>query len=50
MLSYYKKNNPNYDIDFNSKEEAQAAIDKYKSEIMGVATFMNRIAKEQPSG
>lgn len=34
MLSYYKKNNPNYDIDFNSKEEAQAAIDKYKSEIM----------------
>jgi len=34
MLSYYKKNNPDYNINFNSQEEAQAAIDKYKSEIM----------------
>ncbi len=36
MLSYYqaKNNNPGYSINFNSEEEAQAAIDAYKEEIM----------------
>lgn len=37
MLSYYKEKtgNKNYNINFPNQEAAQAAIDKYKSEIMG---------------
>lgn len=35
MLSYYQNANPNYSINFSSQEEAQAAIDAYKAEIMG---------------
>ena len=34
MLSYYQAANKDYDINFNSQEEAQAAIDQYKAEIM----------------
>ncbi|MCR4782832.1 MAG: PBP1A family penicillin-binding protein [Lachnospiraceae bacterium] len=34
MISYYRKTNPDYSLNFNSQEEAQAAIDKYKSEVM----------------
>ncbi len=34
MLSYYQSKNPGYVIDFNSEEEARAAYEKYKSEIM----------------
>lgn len=34
MLSYYKKNNKNYNINFSSQEAAQEAIDKYKEDIM----------------
>ena len=34
MLSYYKKQNKNYNINFASQEAAQEAIDKYKEEIM----------------
>ena len=36
MLSYYQKktNNPGYSINYASEEEAQAAIDAYKAEIM----------------
>lgn len=35
MLSYYQAQNPNYDIIFNSEEEAFLAIAGYKAEIMG---------------
>ncbi|MBO5371709.1 MAG: PBP1A family penicillin-binding protein [Lachnospiraceae bacterium] len=34
MLSYYQAANSEYDINFASVEEAQAAIDAYKAEIM----------------
>lgn len=34
MLSHYRASNAGYDIDFPSQEDAQAAIDQYKSEIM----------------
>lgn len=34
MLSYYQASNKDYSINFSSKEEAAAAIEKYKSEIM----------------
>lgn len=34
MLSYYRASNSNYDIDFASQEEAEAAIAQYKSDIM----------------
>ena len=34
MLSYYQAANKNYSLNFNSQEEAQAAIDAYKAEIM----------------
>lgn len=34
MLSYYRKQNSNYNIDFKTKEDAQAAIEKYKQDIM----------------
>lgn len=34
MLSYYQSSNSNYSLNFNSQEEAQAAIDAYKNEIM----------------
>ena len=34
MLSYYQANNKDYSINFSSQEEAAAAIEKYKSEIM----------------
>ncbi len=34
MLSYYQASNRNYSINFSSQEEAAAAIEKYKSEIM----------------
>lgn len=34
MLSYYRANKPNYDIDFASQEDAQAAIEQYKDDIM----------------
>ncbi len=34
MLSYYQSSNSEYDINFSSIEEAQAAIDQYKADIM----------------
>ncbi len=34
MLSYYQSANSDYNINFSSIEEAQAAIDQYKAEIM----------------
>lgn len=34
MLSYYQSADKNYTINFNSQEEALAAIEKYKNEIM----------------
>ena len=34
MLSYYRASNSNYDIDFASQEEAEAAITQYKADIM----------------
>lgn len=34
MLSYYQSANSNYDINYASEEEANEAIEKYKSEIM----------------
>lgn len=34
MLSYYQSSNSKYNIDFDSIEDAQAAIEKYKSDIM----------------
>lgn len=34
MLSYYQANDKDYSINFSSQEEAAAAIEKYKSEIM----------------
>lgn len=34
MLSYYQSSNSEYDINFSSIEEAQAAIEQYKAEIM----------------
>lgn len=35
MLSYYQASNSEYDINFDSEEEARAAIEQYKAEIMG---------------
>jgi len=34
MLSYYQSKNKNYNIDFASKEEAEAAVEKYKEALM----------------
>lgn len=34
MLSYYQASNKDYSINFSSQEEAAAAIEKYKAEIM----------------
>lgn len=34
MLSYYQAQDSSYSINFSSEDEAQAAIDQYKSEIM----------------
>lgn len=34
MLNYYRETNSSYDIDFSSQEDAQAAIDQYKADIM----------------
>lgn len=34
MLSYYQSANSNYSINFNSEEEAAAAIEAYKAEVM----------------
>lgn len=34
MVSYYSASNPDYSLNFSSQEEAQAAIDAYKAEIM----------------
>ena len=34
MLSYYQKANKNYTINFNSEDEARAAIEAYKAELM----------------
>ncbi len=34
MLSYYQNADESYEINFSSKDEAQEAIDKYKSEIV----------------
>lgn len=34
MLSYYSANNSSYDIDFASEDEARAAIEQYKADIM----------------
>lgn len=34
MLSYYQSANPDYSLNFASQEDAQAAIDAYKAEIM----------------
>lgn len=35
MLSYYQSSDSDYSINFSSQEEAQAAIDAYKAEIIG---------------
>ena len=37
MLSYYQSSNSDYSLNFASVEEAQAAIDKYKSEVLEAA-------------
>lgn len=34
MLSYYQANDKNYNIHFASKEAAEAAIEKYKNEML----------------
>lgn len=34
MLLYYQKSNRNYSINFSSEEEAEAAIEQYKADIM----------------
>ncbi len=34
MLSYYQSQNSKYNIDFNSKEDVDAAIEQYKADIM----------------
>ena len=34
MISYYSSSTPEYSLNFSSQEEAQAAIDAYKAEIM----------------
>ncbi len=34
MISYYSASNPDYSLNFASQEEAQAAIDAYKEEIL----------------
>lgn len=34
MLSYYRSSNKNYNIDFDTEEEAAAAIEQYKADIM----------------
>lgn len=34
MLSYYRKDNPNYSINFSSKAEAKAAVKAYKNAVM----------------
>lgn len=34
MISYYSASSPDYSLNFSSQEEAQAAIDAYKAEIM----------------
>ncbi len=34
MLSYYQHSNPNYTIDFDTQAQAEAAIEKYKNEMM----------------
>ena len=34
MLSYYRSENSNFDINYTSQEEADAAIEEYKAEIM----------------
>ena len=34
LLKYYQQSNSNYDINYNSQEEAQAAIDQYKAAIL----------------
>ena len=35
MLNYYKASNADYNINFDSQEEAEAAIEAYKAEILG---------------
>ncbi len=35
MLSFYQSEDPNYDINYSSREEAAAAYEYYKSQIMG---------------
>ena len=37
MLSYYKAKDSSYNINFNSKEEAAAAIEAYKNEVVDTA-------------
>ena len=34
MLAYYQSSNKDYTINFASQEEANAAVEKYKSDIM----------------
>lgn len=34
MLSYYRSSNSNYDINFSSEEDASAAIEEYKADLM----------------
>lgn len=34
MLSYYQNSNPNYTVDFDTQAQAEAAIEKYKAEMM----------------
>ena len=34
MLSYYQSSNKSFSINFNSEEEAAAAIEQYKTDIM----------------
>ena len=49
MLSYYKKNNKNYNINFSSQEAAQEAIDKYKEAVEILGTELARVCYQTPN-
>ena len=56
MLSYYRSENSNFDINYASQEEADAAIEEYKAEIMnegdtvveGSETIVYTVQPRQP--
>ena len=41
MLSYYQSSDRDYNINYDSTEEAQAAIDAYREEVMGAGDKVN---------